>query len=480
MGIYNPSFGLLRRRRRRRMTAGSLRFLLGALVLGTLAAAIGTSSTNSPLAQTRACQPSQAVSEGWSASFVAGCLDRKGKVAGGSQIMHLVPHKGVLFAASGYWMDKRNVWYGGKDPAAGWAQVLRLPGPGEPWEVDLNLGPQHLRPELLKSLTFRLDGNGRPLPVPDTLLIASTYEGSGNRGVSFFVRNDERGAWTTSKVINGDTGQRGENNSVRAAAVYRDRVTGLESIFLSVGILGIYAGRYDPSRPGKISWASAPEPGTTTGTRILSIVEANDSLFFSEGTRIFRRIDGPSPRYVEIANLSAEASSGTDPPRAPGRRWVASCVWIRSPMGRMPACQETCLAEQISKQNIADRGAAEMRLQQFHAAARSEVQRTFACYRSRSAHPRHASGSPLRDSHGAQHAKRQRRLLRRRHVCLARLVRQMAGRRGERKIPPGPAGTRVDLHFCPVALQRPWPDGLSWRLRSQLFSIVRHGMGVQH
>jgi poly(A) polymerase len=378
MRICNPSFGLLRRRRRRRMTAGSLRFLLGALVLGTLAAAIGTSSTNSPLAQTRACQPSRAVSEGWSASFVAGCLDRKGKVAGGSQIMHLVPHKGVLFAASGYWMDKRNVWYGGKDPAAGWAQVLRLPGPGEPWEVDLNLGPQHLRPELLKSLTFRLDGNGRPLPVPDTLLIASTYVGSGNHGVSFFVRNDERGAWTTSKVINGDTGQRGENNSVRAAAVYRDRVTGLESIFLSVGILGIYAGRYDPSRPGKISWASAPEPGTTTGTRILSIVEANDSLFFSEGTRIFRRIDGPSPRYVEIANLSAEASSGTDralfqtiggirglsaidgpvPGRQslifiwhPGARSSMGCVVRLDPQpdGSYARVQETCLAEQISK-----------------------------------------------------------------------------------------------------------------------------------
>jgi len=110
------------------------------------------------------------------------------------------------------------------------------------------------------------------------------------------VRDDERGSWIPSKIINGDVGRRGEDSSVRAAAVHRDRVTGLERLFLSIGTLGIYTGRYDPSLPGRIAWEPAPEPGTTTGTRILSIVEANDSLFFSEGSRIFRRIDGRDAR----------------------------------------------------------------------------------------------------------------------------------------------------------------------------------------
>jgi len=93
------------------MTAGRLRLLLGAGAALT-AALVGAASQ----AQTRSCQPPQAAREGWSTSFVAGCLDRNGKFAGGSQVMHLVPHEGALFAASGYWMDGRNVLYGGIDP----------------------------------------------------------------------------------------------------------------------------------------------------------------------------------------------------------------------------------------------------------------------------------------------------------------------------------------------------------------------------
>jgi poly(A) polymerase len=328
-------------------------------------------------AQTRSCQPPRAVREGLSTSFVAGCFDRNGKFAGGSQVMHLVPHKGALFAAIGYWMDRRNILYGGNDPNVGWAQVLRLSGPNEPWVVDLELGPRHLRTELLKSVTFKLDGNGRSLPMPVELLFASTYDGGGSRGITFFVRDDERGSWIPSKIINGDTGgRRGEDNSVRAAAVHRDRVTGLESLFLSIGTHGVYSGRYDPSLPGKIAWEPTPEPGTTAGTRILSIVEANDSLFFSDGTRILRRVDGPSPRYVQIADLSGEVPSGTD--RAvfqsiggirglsaidgpvpgkqslifmwhPGPHSSMGCVVRLDPLsdGSYARVQEACLAEQI-------------------------------------------------------------------------------------------------------------------------------------
>jgi hypothetical protein len=133
-------------RRGWRMAAGSLRFLLG---VGT--AVIGVIAAASSVAQTRACQPPQAMREGWKTSFVASCTDRNGKVAGGSQIIHLVTHKGKLYAANGYWKDARNIWYGGSDPNAGWGQVLQLSGPNEPWVVDLDLGPRHLRTELLKT-----------------------------------------------------------------------------------------------------------------------------------------------------------------------------------------------------------------------------------------------------------------------------------------------------------------------------------------
>jgi hypothetical protein len=146
------------------------------------------------------------------------------------------------------------------------------------------------------------------LPVPETFLIAAAYDVPSARGVSLFVRDDRSGSWTASKIIAGNTGKTGEDNSVRAAAVHRDRVTGREMLFLSVGVLGIYTATYDPAERGRFAWSREPELGPTR-TRTLSLVEADGSLFASEGTRIFQRIDGASPRWVTVADLSDEADS---------------------------------------------------------------------------------------------------------------------------------------------------------------------------
>ncbi|MDB5814857.1 MAG: nlhH 1 [Rhodocyclales bacterium] len=124
--------------------------LMTALLTAALAVLTGTAAAqNLP-----ACASPQTLKGGWRTSFVAVCLDRNGRLTGGSQIMHLVPHKGQLYAANGYWEDKHNVIYGGKNPAGPWAQVLRLAGPEEAWQLDLEIGPQHIRTELLKSLSF--------------------------------------------------------------------------------------------------------------------------------------------------------------------------------------------------------------------------------------------------------------------------------------------------------------------------------------
>ena len=281
-----------------------LRLANGSLI-ATLAACIVT-----PALAQHACTGPEALRSGWSTSFTPPCIDRNGRLAGGSQVIHLVPHKGRLYAANGYWKDGRNVWYGGTNAGTGWSQVLALAGPGQPWAVDLELGPQHLRTELLKSLTFIQDSMGRPLPAPETFLMAATYDVPSARGVSLFVRDDQTGSWTASKVIAGNTGQKGEDNSVRAAAVHRDRVTGRERLFLSVGVLGIYTATYDPAARGRFAWSPRPELGPTR-TRTLSLVEADGSLFASEGTQIFQRIDGESPRWMSVADLSGEADSAT-------------------------------------------------------------------------------------------------------------------------------------------------------------------------
>jgi poly(A) polymerase len=259
------------------------------------------------------CSVAGHIGDGWSSSFTAGCFDRNGVFAGGSQVMHLLAHKGRLYAANGYWEDAHNIWYGGSDPT-GWGQVLSLSGPGQPWVVDFNLGPQHLRTELLKSVVFTQDAKGRPLPEPESVLLAATFDGSGRNGVDVFVRNDDTGTWTKSPLIRGNTGKSGGDDiSVRAATVYRDRLTGREKLFISVGVLGLYTGSFDPSVPGRIAWDPKPESPAVSGagTRILAIVEGNDNLFYSEGTKIFRRIDGEQPRYELVLDMSGQVDSRT-------------------------------------------------------------------------------------------------------------------------------------------------------------------------
>lgn len=89
--------------------------------------------------------------------------------------MHLVAYNGVLFAADAYWFDSRNIWYGGTDLTIGWAQILRLDKPGGKWVVDLELGRQFLRPEILKSVTFTVDAAGRPLAQAVNLLVSAAF-----------------------------------------------------------------------------------------------------------------------------------------------------------------------------------------------------------------------------------------------------------------------------------------------------------------
>ena len=241
-------------------------------------------------------------------------MDSDGAFAGGSQIMHLVTHKGKLYAATSYWKDAHSTNYGGSDPRIGWGQVLSKPSADAPWAVDFSLGPRHLRTELLKSVLFT-QAVGRPaLPVPEQVLLAATYDGSGKHGVDVFVRDDQTGHWAKSSVVRGDTGKTGGDDlSVRAALVYRDRVTNREKLFLSVGVLGLYTGSFEPSAPGKIVWDTAPEspPAPDGGTRILGIVEANDSLIYSEGKRILWRMDGAQARYEVLLDLSSKADPRT-------------------------------------------------------------------------------------------------------------------------------------------------------------------------
>ena len=243
------------------------------------------------------------IKPGWNLSFDSSYIDSNDQLVGGSEILHLVNHNGSLYAASGYWMDGNNIWYGGTDRTIGWAQVLRLDEPYGQWQVDHNMGRFHLRPEILKEITFTTDGSGATLDEPASLLVASAYSVfTGDVVVHSFTRIDSTGGWEESEIFAGPP-PGGENFSVRGVHVHKDSVTGIDRVFVTIGTQGIFSGVYDPDAAGKILWDTEPELGPLE-IRPLAVVEANGSLFFSSGKHIYKRNDGETPTYTIVHDMS--------------------------------------------------------------------------------------------------------------------------------------------------------------------------------
>lgn len=255
----------------------------------------------------------------WVQSYDAGYTDDSGAFAGGSEIMHLAAHKGRLFASNGYWVDGR--WEIPPDGQKQSAQVLRLDSADGRWQVDLDMGKanedlglQYMKGNLLKSVTFTRDAAGAALPEPQNLLVmaaGANFERGG--AVSAWVRDDAAdGTWSHTLVRHGSSAG-GVRWVPRDMEIYRDKVTGVEHLLMSLGNPGIISGVCDPSVPGKIRWDRDLEyPFLTAGsfkTRPLGMTQANGSLFFSEGDSIYRRIDGERPTYTEVLDLSVDTDT---------------------------------------------------------------------------------------------------------------------------------------------------------------------------
>ena len=192
---------------------------------------------------------------------------------GGSEILNLETHKNRLYASLGYWEDENNIWYGGSNFNLGWAQILRLDTKDGQWEVDLNLGLNFLRPEILKEVIFTKDLFGNLLENPDTILIAGAYSANyftGSAKANIFLRNDVSGEWSQLLVFEGDLSD-GESYSMRDIEIYTDQITGVEHLMVSVGTKGIFSGKYNPNSEGRIELNSTPEIGPL-GIRSLGTV----------------------------------------------------------------------------------------------------------------------------------------------------------------------------------------------------------------
>jgi hypothetical protein len=114
--------------------------------------------------------------------------------------MWLSAHKGALYAGVGYWEDAR---YNNQTSGA---QVIRLSSPKSQWEVDLNTTPEHMKLNLLKSITFTHEGK-KALPRPVNLLVAAVGN-SHQSAIDFFVRDDEKnGKWVDDLMIKGNSSE---------------------------------------------------------------------------------------------------------------------------------------------------------------------------------------------------------------------------------------------------------------------------------
>jgi len=284
----------------------------------------------------------------WTQSYEAGYFDGNGAYAGGSEIMHLIPHKGKLYAANGYWKDSR--WEKPLYVERQSAQVLRLDSADGRWEVDLDMGKsngrglRYMKGNILKSVTFTRDEFGKLLPQPQNLLVMAAGAYTEKHGVvSAWVRDDAAGTWNHGIVKYGSR-VGGTRWIPRDMEVYRDKATGAERLFLLIGNPGIISGVYGALRPTKIRWdekVEFPASGTFT-TRPLGIVEANGSLLFSVGGVIYRRIDGPNLIYSKIIDLGDDVN--TDVGGIRGLTTIAnpngageSILFLWAPNGRSPS-----------------------------------------------------------------------------------------------------------------------------------------------
>ena len=246
--------------------------------------------------------------QGFQVSFKPGSLDAAGHLLGGTEIRSLVAHAGKLFAGNGYWEDEP-----GSEGFQG-AEILVLDRPDGRWRVDHafeeempNGRARHLAIGAMNEVNFATDGKGQPLAEPVSILLASTWDLTGE--VDVFARDDATGAWA-AEPLEYDERIRGNRHlsQIRSFGAHRDRVTGISYAFAGNDPHGIISGVYDPTVPGRVRWSQTPEldisaisladfPGLEGRLRVTSFAECNDRLYATVGQQIYERIDGTAPHW---------------------------------------------------------------------------------------------------------------------------------------------------------------------------------------
>jgi hypothetical protein len=221
---------------------------------------------------------------------------------GGTEMRALAVHDGKLFAGNGFWEDKP-----GAETRPG-PQILVLDGPNARWRVDKDFDDllprgrrRHLAISALSEITFRTDGNGKPLQRPRSLVLATTWDLTGTRTI--FIRDDATGTWSGTKLAQ-DPPKPEILPQIRAFGAHTDRATGADTVFAG-DTAGIFSG---VASAGGVAWNTTPElpiteaasqgfPGLEGHVRISSFAEADGHLFAAIGQQIWVRQDGATPSW---------------------------------------------------------------------------------------------------------------------------------------------------------------------------------------
>ncbi|MCX6898273.1 MAG: hypothetical protein NT105_06190 [Verrucomicrobia bacterium] len=267
-----------------RFRSGSQASQLLSLVLlaALMVAAVSFAADVSPLAQL-SFQP----------SMQAGFRDTNGNYVAGTEIMHLVPYKGRLYAGNSLWMEK--------EPAISKAcQVLVLDSPKGQWRVERQFTRNSTRLATLKTITVSTDGKGNRIS-PVTMLLAAPDFARGL--VKIFRRDDGSGQWIPSVL-----GSVTNHTSTRSIGVHRDKVTGVDRILAGTDTLGVVGGVYDASAAGGIRWETSPEFRTPPGERVMGFCDCNRKAYCATSRHIFERSDGTAVSWREVYFCPKETS----------------------------------------------------------------------------------------------------------------------------------------------------------------------------
>ena len=233
---------------------------------------------------------------GWKKSYQAGTIDKNGNYMGGTEIMFLTPHKGKLYAGTSLLCNTQ------EDQRDKGAQILVQESADSAWKLDYQADIKKLRVEALNSVTFHTDGKGTNLQQPVTLLIAGFGDTTASMAeAAVCVRNDKTNQWT--KIVM--NAKPAKYATIRALALHRDRVTGVDRVFAGAYPGGVFSGVYDASFPGNIRWDKAPE-FFDYEERVMSFGECNGELYVAIKPAIYKRVDGTTPSWVKVYEYELE------------------------------------------------------------------------------------------------------------------------------------------------------------------------------